>query len=70
MDVQVIANFVSTIGFPIVACAAMFYMVRENDKLHREEIDGLRKALEANTSALLRLETIMNMLDRRANEKV
>ena len=68
MDVQVIANFISTIGFPIVACSAMFYMVRENDKLHREEIDGLRKALEANTAALLRLETIMNMLDRRAKE--
>ena len=69
MDVQTSANFISTIGFPIVACGAMFYMVRENDKLHREEIDSLRKALDANTAALLRLETIMNMLDRRTTER-
>lgn len=69
MDIQTIANFVSTVGFPIVACAAMFYMVRENDKLHREEIESLRKALDANTAALLRLETIMNMLDRRARDE-
>lgn len=70
MDIQTIANFISTIGFPIVACGAMFYMVRENDKNHRIEVDSLRTALEENTAVLNRLETILNMLDRRSAEHV
>lgn len=65
MDAQMIANFISTVGFPIVACAAMFYLVRENDKIHREEVDKLRNALESNTQVLIRLEEIIKMLDRR-----
>lgn len=65
MDIQVIANFVSQVGFPIVACGAMFYLVRENDKMHREEVATLRKAIEENTAVLARLESIIKMLDRR-----
>lgn len=68
MDIQTIADFISTIGFPIVACGAMFYMVRENDKNHRIEVDALRTALQENTAVLNRLETILNMLDRRGTD--
>lgn len=65
MDIQTIANFISTIGFPVVACGAMFFMIRENNQIHREEVDKLRTTLEDNTAVLARLETIIKMLDRR-----
>lgn len=69
MDIQTIANFISTIGFPIVACGAMFYLVRENDQIHRQEVDKLRETLEENTAVLSRLEAIIKMLDRRNHEE-
>lgn len=68
MDVNQITTFVSTVGFPIVACGALFYMVREMSKAHKEEIDNLRKTIEENTQVLTRLESIIKMLDRRGGD--
>ena len=68
MDVNQITTFVSTVGFPIVACGALFYMVREMSNAHKEEIDNLRKTIEENTQVLTRLESIIKMLDRRGGD--
>ena len=70
MDVNQIASFISTVGFPIVACGALFYVVREMTKAHKEEIDSLRKTIEENTQVLARLESIIKMLDRRGSDNV
>lgn len=52
MDVTVIAQLIGTLGFPIVCCGALFwYMIKEKDA-HKEEMEELRKSVEANTQAI------------------
>lgn len=52
MDVGTVTQLVGSLGFPIVCCAALFwYLVKEKDA-HKEEIEELRKSVEANTTAI------------------
>ena len=47
-----ITTAVSSLGFPIVMCGALFwYQIKSNEE-HKEEVDRLRTALENNTLAL------------------
>lgn len=55
MDANAIMQAISTIGFPIVACGAMFWKVNQQDKAHQEEMNQLREALDNNTLALNKL---------------
>lgn len=48
-------NLISSIGFPAVMCLLMFKEFREQDKMHREETDHLRDAIDNNTLAITRL---------------
>lgn len=50
-----IITAISTVGFPIVACAAMFWQMRESNKQHKEESEKWAEALNNNTIALTRL---------------
>lgn len=52
MDVGTITQLVGSLGFPIVSCGALFwYLVKEKDA-HKEEMEELRKSIEANTTAI------------------
>ena len=52
MDVGTVTQLVGSLGFPIVCCGALFwYLVKENDA-HKEEMEELRKSVEANTTAI------------------
>lgn len=52
MDVGTVTQLVGSLGFPIVCCGALFwYLVREKDA-HKEEMEELRKSVEANTTAI------------------
>lgn len=52
MDVTMVTQLVGSLGFPIVCCGALFwYIVKEKDA-HKEEIEELRKSVEANTTAI------------------
>lgn len=52
MDVGTVTQVVGSLGFPIVCCGALFwYLVKEKDA-HKEEIEELRKSVEANTTAI------------------
>ena len=52
MDVTMVTQLVGTLGFPIVCCGALFwYLVKEKDA-HKEEMEELRKSIEANTNAI------------------
>ena len=65
MDVQVIGQLIATLGFPIVACCAMFWMVNKNEERHREEIGDLRKTIEDNTSVLASLKELIQIIVNR-----
>lgn len=52
MDVGTVTQLVGSLGFPVVCCGALFwYLVKEKDA-HKEEMDELRKSVEANTTAI------------------
>lgn len=50
-----IVTAVSTVGFPIVMSILLLYMNNEEGKLHKLEMDELRKTVENNTLALVKL---------------
>ena len=55
MDWNAVIQLISTLGFPIVCCIALFwYMVKQRD-LHKEEINELKKSIDNNTLILTRL---------------
>ena len=62
MDVNVIMQAISTVGFPICACGALFWMVNKQDTQHKEEISALRSVLEANTQALTELRDMIKYM--------
>lgn len=52
MDVGTVTQLVGSLGFPIVCCGALFwYLVKEKDA-HKQEMEELRKSVEANTTAI------------------
>ena len=52
MDVTMITQLIGSLGFPIVSYGALFwYLVKEKDA-HKEEMEELRKSVEANTTAI------------------
>lgn len=52
MDVGTVTQLIGSLGFPIVCCVALFwYLVKEKDA-HKEEMEELRKSVEANTNAI------------------
>lgn len=55
MDTNAIITAVSTLGFPIVMCAALFWYMIEQRKDHKEEVEKLTNALENNTVAITQL---------------
>ncbi len=66
MDIKVLLDAISLVGFPIVMCLVFMYYVKyltdknaeQIDKMndqHRQETNELTKAVENNTLALTRL---------------
>lgn len=54
-DINVIITAVSTVGFPIVCCGVLFYQSMQAQKLHKEEMDGVKEALNNNTLVVQKL---------------
>lgn len=55
MDVNSLIQLVGSLGFPIVACGAMFWRMIKSDEQHKEEMNKMSEALNNNTSALVKL---------------
>ena len=62
MDAQVIGQLRASLGFPIVAAAAMFWMVNKNEERHKDELDSMRKTIEDNTSVLASLKELIQIV--------
>lgn len=55
MDVNTLIQLVSSLGFPIVCCGALFWKMVKADEQHKEEMDKVTEALNNNTIALTKL---------------
>lgn len=69
MDVQVIGQLIASLGFPIVAAAAMFWMVNKQEERHKAEMDGLRKTIEDNTNVLTSLKELIQIIVNKESGK-
>ena len=65
MDVTQVMQAIGSLGFPIVACCALFYYLNKEQESHKSEMQAVTEALNRNTDALLELKTIINMLTGR-----
>lgn len=62
MDAQVIGQLIASLGFPIVACCAMFWMVNKNEERHKDELEGMRKTIQDNTNVLSSIKELIQLL--------
>lgn len=60
MDIATLTQLVTSVGFPIVACGACFWMINKQDERHRVEIEKMTESLNANTLAVTQLVTILS----------
>lgn len=66
MDPQMIAQLVSSLGFPIVAAAALFWFINRQEERHKEEMNSMRETLEENTSVLTSLKELIQVIINRS----
>lgn len=62
MDVSVFVQIVGSLGFPIAAFCAIFWMLNKQQDQHKEEMEAIRESLNANTAALADLRAAIQML--------
>lgn len=59
MDGQTIITAISTVGFPIVMCLILLYMMNTQSEQHKEEMDKINEALNNNTLAVQHLTDML-----------
>ena len=57
MDVTTITPLIGSLGFPIVACIYMAKLQEKNNEQHSKEVAELRKSVDNNTNAMIKLCT-------------
>lgn len=62
MDAQAVTSLISTVGFPIVCCIYMAYLIKDMNDKHADEMNTLRDTLSKNTTALEKLELLISEL--------
>lgn len=62
MDPDIIMNAISTLGFPIVVCAALFWYINKQNENHKEEITALRSTIEENTNIIHEVKELIKMI--------
>lgn len=61
-DFTVIEQIITSLGFPIVMCGALFWFINKQEERRREEIDSLRETLSENSSILASLKELIQMV--------
>lgn len=55
MDVQVLIQSISTVGFPIVMCLLFMYYIKYVNDQHKDEINKLSESINNNTLVMQKL---------------
>jgi hypothetical protein len=55
MDMATVSQLVGTLGFPIVACCALYYQLNKSNERHTEDMNKLSEAVNNNTLVLTKL---------------
>ncbi len=59
MDFSAVSQLISSVGFPIAACVALFWQMNRESTQHKEEMDALKESLSQNTLAITKLVLFM-----------
>lgn len=59
MDIQTVSQLISTIGFPIAACVAIFYMMNKEREDHKNEVSDLKGVIADINSTLSALKQLI-----------
>lgn len=62
MDVNTIIQIISSLGFPIVMCGALFWYMVKQRQVHQEETEHLKDTIVENTKVLAELTTLIEIL--------
>ena len=65
MDLSQLTPIISSLGFPIAACIALFYYLNKERENHTEEIDTLKNCINENNTVLSALKTLLESIERR-----
>ncbi len=66
MDITVVLQAITTVGFPIVMCLVLMWYVMKSNESHKEETKDFTDALNRNT---LVLQKLCDKLDIEMEEK-
>lgn len=58
--IQGLTDFISSVGFPIAMCAALFYYVNKLDERHYNELSQLKETISQNTEMLKELKLLIS----------
>ena len=59
MDFTTISQLISSVGFPIAACVALFWQMTKASERPMEEMNALKESLNQNTLAITKLVVFM-----------
>lgn len=59
MDIGVLTQLISTLGFPIACVIAMFYFWNKEREDHKQEMQNMTEALNNNTLVLTKIQGIL-----------
>ncbi len=62
MELSELGQLIGTLGFPIVACCAVFWYLQKESENHKQEMSSMRDAINANTGVIAELKMIMQQL--------
>ena len=62
MEIDAIVSAVSTVGFPSVCGAAIFWYLYQEQKSHKDEMNAVTKALQEHTLILSELKELFTMM--------
>lgn len=55
MDMQVVTQLISSVGFPIAVCLICFWYINKQEERHKEETAKLSEAINNNTNVMREL---------------
>lgn len=58
-DINVLIQAISTVGFPIVMCAIMFWFLNKEQENHKAEMLSLKEVISENNAVLVGLKQLI-----------
>ena len=65
MDINLLTEAITTVGFPIVVASALFWYVNKLTESHKDETRAMMESINSNTTVLAELKELISVLIKR-----